>query len=350
MKTVFSEIQLLHRPPHELHQGQFVPYFESPERAKLILEEIQHQSLGEIVAPDTIDFSSLKHVHSEDYLNFIQSIYTDWIKTGEQSDLALAPYVWRQPGMSEIVPASIFGKLGYYSFDAGTPITKDTWSAARASASTAAFGAKLLLKEKQTVFALCRPPGHHAAANYYGGYCFLNNAAIAAQQLIDATGDTVAILDIDYHHGNGTQSIFYCRRDVLFVSIHADPLDAYPYFSGHRNECGDADGRGFTMNIPLARGTGWSEYVPSLRSAIEAINHFRPGFVVVSLGVDSFEDDPISEFKLSSNDFFELGAELATLKSPVLFVMEGGYAVGEIGKNVVATLSAFANQSNRFRQ
>lgn len=190
-------------------------------------------------------------------------------------------------------------------------------------------------------FGLCRPPGHHAGADFFGGYCFLNNAAIAAEWLRDNGAGRVAILDVDYHHGNGTQSIFYDRSDVMFLSIHADPMDEYPYFLGHADETGARAGTGFNQNWPLPLGTGWQEYAPALDDACRWITVFKPDVVVVSLGLDCFEEDPISGFKFTSEDFLRLGQTLSRTGLPALFLMEGGYAVGALGTNCVNVLEGF---------
>ncbi len=344
MQTVFSETQLLHDPPHELHCAQIVPYFESPMRAERILEAISRHGLGPIVEPNALDPATLRRVHSPDYVQFMEAV-SKYVASNKQGDAPLIPHTWRQPEMVSPVPDSVFGQLGHYAFDAGTPITAETWAAAAASASSAVTAAEFLFEQRLPVFALCRPPGHHAAAGYYGGYCYLNNAAIAAQHLLDSGSGPVAIVDVDYHHGNGTQSIFYRRRDVLFASLHADPRQAYPYFSGHPHETGEAEGVGYNINVPLPPGSDWPTYAPLLREVMLRIREFQPKFLIVSLGVDTFESDPIADFRFSTDDFFSLGEELAVLDQPTMFVMEGGYAIQQIGDNVVGTLKAFERTS-----
>ena len=192
-------------------------------------------------------------------------------------------------------------------------------------------------------FSLCRPPGHHAAQDMFGGYCFLNNAAIAAQSMRHAGAAKVAILDVDFHHGNGTQAIFYDRDDILFLSLHGDPLDAFPYFLGGGDETGEGPGEGFTVNYPLPKGCPYPKWAEALNDALARIAAFGADAVIVSLGVDTFEDDPISFFKLTGDDFTDYGAKIAGLGLPTLFVMEGGYAVAEIGVNTVNVLEGFGN-------
>ena len=194
---------------------------------------------------------------------------------------------------------------------------------------------------ERSTFALTRPPGHHAGADFFGGDCFLNNAALAAQHLLDDGLERVAILDIDYHHGNGTQSIFYQRRDVLFTSIHGDPRQEYPFFLGHADEIGADAGLGFNMNLPLPHGASASEWFMALESACVKIASYAPQALVVSLGVDIFSGDPLSTFAVASSDFLGIGERIAGLGLPTVFVMEGGYAVAELGINVVNVLEGF---------
>jgi len=216
-----------------------------------------------------------------------------------------------------------------------------TWEAAFAAARCALTAAALVSEGARSAYALCRPPGHHAARSVYGGYCYLNNAALAAQALRDAGSARVAILDIDYHHGNGTQDIFWARGDVHFTSIHGTPDTEYPYFLGYADETGVGEGAGCTRNFPLPRGTGWDTYAAALEEAMAGLRAFAPDALVVSLGVDAFEHDPISSFRLSSAHFADIGHRIAAAGWPTVLVQEGGYAVDDIGTNVVAVLSAF---------
>jgi acetoin utilization deacetylase AcuC-like enzyme len=241
-------------------------------------------------------------------------------------------------------PRAIDGKLGYYSLDAATPITRGTWRAATAAADTALTAAALVASGERGAFALARPPGHHAAKDLYGGYCFLNNAAIAAQSLLDGGARRVAILDIDYHHGNGTQSIFYSRGDVFFVSIHGDPKEEFPYFLGYADETGEGDGEGANLNLPLPWGTGSSRWLEALGEAATRISAFTPEALVVSLGLDTYKEDPISHFLLESDDYLKIGRRIARLRLPTAFVLEGGYAVAALGVNAVNVLTGFENR------
>jgi acetoin utilization deacetylase AcuC-like enzyme len=249
--------------------------------------------------------------------------------------------------MTQRRPNSITGKLGYYAMAGETSISHGTWEAACAAADVALTGASQIKEGARAAFALCRPPGHHAARDLYGGYCFLNNAAIAAQYLRDTGAARVAILDVDFHHGNGTQDIFYDRPDVLYISLHGDPAEAFPYFSGFADETGTGAGAGFTLNLPLPPGTEFGAWRDALRAALMRIENFRADALVVSLGVDTFAEDPISFFRLQSADFSTYGRMIGGCALPTLFVLEGGYAVGEIGVNVVNVLTGFEDEQAR---
>jgi len=243
--------------------------------------------------------------------------------------------------MQSRLPDFIDGKIGYYALAAETSITEGTWAAALASKDVALTGAKALLQGERGIFSLCRPPGHHAAIDMFGGYCFFNNAAIAAQYLLDQGAKRTAILDIDFHHGNGTQDIFYDRDDVLFCSLHGDPQQAFPYFLGYADEVGSGEGLGYNLNYPMPRDTSFAQWQKSLSAALAKIAAFVPQYLIVSLGVDTFENDPISFFKLTTADYFTTGAMIAELRRPTLFVMEGGYDIDEVGINVAEVLKGF---------
>jgi acetoin utilization deacetylase AcuC-like enzyme len=339
MKTVYTEDHRLHAAKYELIDGTLKPAFEKPERADLVLARVKEAGLGPVEDPNDFGVGPLERVHDVRFLMFLETAWDMWRKTGRDRDAL--PLAWPVRGMRAIEPDEIDGKLSYFSFDAGAPITSGTWAAARASANVALTATEMVSQGTRTAFALCRPPGHHAARDYIGGYCFLNNAAIAAQWLRDQGMAKVSILDIDYHHGNGTQSIFYDRGDVQFVSLHADPRQECPYFLGYSDEIGHGAGEGVNVNYPMAWGTGFDVWGQALQDACHEVASFGPGAVVVSLGVDTFEKDPISQFKLKSPDFVETGRIIAGLKLPTVFLMEGGYAVAEIGVNAVNVLTGF---------
>ncbi|MGZ8349711.1 MAG: histone deacetylase family protein [Allosphingosinicella sp.] len=333
MRIFFDARELAHAPVQELHNGSFVPYAEHPGRLRSILA-----ALGPTEAAIDHGEAAIRAVHSPDYLAFLWSAWQDWQAAGRPGDASA--YAWPVVRRRPLKLDRIDARLGLYSFDASSPIAAGTWDSAYWSAQTALTALDALLAGERTAFALCRPPGHHCGADYLGGYCYLNNAAIAAQAAATA-GRRVAILDVDYHHGNGTQDIFYGRGDVLFASIHADPVTDYPYFWGHADETGEGEGEGATLNLPLPRGTGWADYRAALDRALERIAAWSPDLLLCSYGADTFAGDPISRFELRTDDYPELGRRVAALGVPGLVVMEGGYAVDALGPNVAAFLSGF---------
>lgn len=340
MQTIFSKDHLLHESPGELMFGAFVPAFEKPERAELVLARVTDVGLGPVRAPDDFPMAPIVRVHSPGMVTLLETAYAEWQRLGRSG--GAYPYTWPARGMREDrVPDCLDGRLAYYCFDCGTPLTRTSWQAIKSSADVALTGAMMLRAGAPSAFALCRPPGHHAGADHYGGYCFLNNAAIATQALLDAGARRVAILDVDYHHGNGTQQIFYHRGDVLLVSLHGHPDQEYPYLLGYADEIGAGPGEGFNMNLPLPWGTEWPAWAAALDAGLQRIAAHGADAVVVSLGVDTYRDDPISRFRLEHEHFTIMGARIASLGKPTLFVMEGGYAVAEIGINAVNVLTGF---------
>lgn len=340
MKIIYSPKHKLHKSPGELLLGEFVPAFEKPERAELILARAKEMKLGDVLAPEEFLLDPIKKVHVPGMVELLQTAHAQWLAEGHTG--AAYPYSWPARGMRvDRVSKNIDGKLGYYSFDCGTPITSTSWEAIKASVDVALTGAKLLQNGERSAFSLCRPPGHHASASQYGGYCFLNNAAIATQKCLDEGARRVAILDVDYHHGNGTQDIFYQRDDVLFVSLHGDPDQEYPYMLGFADENGAGKGEGYNVNYPLPWGTDWNGWSAALEAGLKRIEAYGADMIIVSLGVDTYKDDPISHFKLEHEHFTRMGERIKTLGKPTLFVMEGGYAVAEIGINVVNVLAGF---------
>jgi acetoin utilization deacetylase AcuC-like enzyme len=339
--TVYSDRHHRHHGHAELQDGQLVPCHEKPRRAEMVLTRVREVGLGDVVAPTAFGLAPIRRVHDGGFVEFLAGAWAEWTAEGRTHDAL--PLVWPVRSVrGDRVPRDIEGRLGYYSMDAGVPVTAGTWEAAQAAADVALTGAARLIDGAASAFALCRPPGHHAATAAMAGYCYLNNAAIAAQYLVDHGRGHVAVLDVDYHHGNGTQEIFYDRRDVLFVSIHADPAVEYPYFLGYEDEEGVGAGAGFTLNYPLPFGTTWAAYGRALDDACLKIAAFRPDALVVSLGVDTYEHDPISRFLLQKDDFTRLGADIGGLACPTLFVLEGGYAVEDLGVNVANVLTGFA--------
>ncbi len=346
MLTVHNPSHALHWGRHEMFRGRLVDHHETPERLDHVLAELGRRGIGALRTPALDDAAldaALARIHDPRYLHFLAHAWDDWIALdpANAGRDALAS-VWPAPGMRvDPLPANVAARLGAFSFDAGTPLTAGSWAAARGGAACAIEAARAVAAGGASAFALSRPPGHHAGPGFLGGYCFLNNAALAAQTLRDAGAARVAVVDIDYHHGNGTQAIFETRDDVLTVSVHGDPRTEYPFFLGHADERGTGAGEGFNLNLPLPRGTGFAAWRDALARGLDAVRAFGADALVVPLGVDTFVGDPISGFALQSADYLDVGRDLAAADLPTVFVFEGGYAVAEIGVNTVNVLEGF---------
>lgn len=334
MRLFHSPRQRAHAPERELHNGAFVPFAEHPGRVDAILAAV-----GRTEEPLDHGEAPLLRVHTRAYVDFLNTAFDAWRAAGRPGDAA--GYVWPIVGRRPLDLSRIDAKLGQYSYDASTPIAAGTWQATYWSAQSALSGLDAVLAGEPAAFALCRPPGHHAGADYAGGYCYLNAAAIAAQAAVDAGRQRVAILDIDYHHGNGTQDIFLDRGDVFFASIHADPRTDYPFYWGHADEVGVGAGEGTTLNLPLPRGTGIGGFEAALDRALTAIAGFGAELIVCSYGADTFAGDPISFFELHTQDYAPIARRIAAAGLPTLIVMEGGYAVDALGANVASFLGGF---------
>ena len=344
---------IVHNPSHKLHAGQvemfrgeLVPCHETPARMDYVLTELARRPQGPLREPGPPDMDVLRRVHQSRYLDFLSGAWSEWVALNPEAHAAkdALPSVWPIRGFrGDIAPRNFAARLGLYSFDAGTPLMAGTWQAALAGAACAIDAARAVAGgAERAAFALTRPPGHHAGPDFFGGYCFLNNAALAAQTLRDGGAGRVAVLDVDYHHGNGTQTIFEQRADVFTCSIHGDPLTEYPFYLGHADETGVGVGMGFNRNLPLPAGTGVATWMDALDTAIAAVRDHGAEALVVPLGVDTFAGDPISRFRLQSPDYLRVGAKLAALGLPTVFTLEGGYAVAEVGINVVNVLDGFA--------
>ena len=325
MICFWDERQRAHAPAGEFFNGAMHPPAEHSGRIDAILAAI-----GPTEAPADRGLEALLRVHSPDYVDFLRTAHDQWRAAGREGDAY--PYTFPVVKRRPLNLARIDALLGAYSFDTSTPIAERTWEAAYWSAQTALAAADSVIGGERSAFALCRPPGHHGGRDYLGGYSYLNNAAIAAEHAVTA-GKRVAILDVDYHHGNGTQDIFTSREDVAYVSIHADPATDYPYFWGHADESG-----GNILNLPLPRGTEWSTFEPALMKALEWTARHDPQLLVVSFGADTFEGDPISHFGLKTSDYAPMARRIASLGLPTVIVMEGGYAVEALGANVAEFL------------
>jgi acetoin utilization deacetylase AcuC-like enzyme len=343
MKTFYSPTHLGHAPREEFEGGRLTPAVEKPERVERVKARIEARGLGPIIAPRRFGLDPVGRVHDAAFVRFLTGAYDEWREKYLKDDADAIPSSFPMRGLRERRDGDIESKLGSYCFDTATAITRGTWEAARAGVDVALSAAQALHTGERAAFALARPPGHHASADLFGGYCYLNNVAIAAQWLADK-GLRPAILDVDYHHGNGTQSIFYGRSDVLFVSIHADPSFAYPHYLGFADEHGQGAGEAANLNLPLPHGTDWSGYSPALDRALSRIRDFGPDVLLVSLGLDTFAGDPICLFKITTEDYLRLGATLAGLRLPTMFVFEGGYNLDALAENTCNVLEGFESR------
>ena len=344
MKTIYSDRHTLHNPSLQLRPGSFGDYQEVPKRAFYIRDAIRGRGLGAVVTPRDFSLTPVLAVHDEAYVAFLQDAYAAWERIEPRIPGDAFADCFNVQHRDSPPPQDIHGRLGFYTADGYVPITATSWEAIRESAFVALTAQAAITAGDSSAFALCRPPGHHATRRVAAGYCFLNNAAIASQAFIDRGAKRVAVLDVDYHHGNGTQDIFYDRDDVLFVSIHGDPACEYPFFCGYAGERGRGKGEGFTINYPLPMETGFGAYSEALADAVTRISRYGPDTLVVSLGVDTYKDDPMSHFLLETDDFLKMGAVIGKLAMPVVFVMEGGYAVDNVGHNVVNVLTGFLDR------
>ena len=342
MITFFSEQHVQHAPQHEFFRGERVPCFESPARARFVQQQLMAR--GHVLRePGTDSRPVLALIHTSRYLAFLEGAWADWLALEPgNADRQPFPSVWPVRSLrADVEPANFTARLGLYSMDNGSPLSAGTWAAAKAGADAAVSATRLLRAGEHAVFCATRPPGHHAGADFMGGYCFLNNAAVAAQALRAQGCRRVAVLDVDYHHGNGTQSLFYERADVLFVSLHGDPRTEYPFYLGHADETGRGAGEGFNLNLPLPAGSAASTWFEALDVACARIAWHGADALVVSLGLDTFAGDPISTFALQADDFSRLGERLGRLGMPTVFVLEGGYAAAELGENAVNVIEGF---------
>lgn len=343
MLIIHDDDVLGHAPRGEVHRGEWIDSMESPARVHGILTELRRWDHADFQAPlADAAYQELGQIHCGQYLEFLRTAFERWRE--ERNDGDAIPYVWPTRNNLNDHSETIQAVLGRYASDTATPIMEGTWRAAWASAKVAISAAESLNDGTRTAFGLTRPPGHHASRDVYGGYCFLNNAALATQRLLNKGFQRVGILDLDYHHGNGTQQIFWERGDVFFASLHADPDFEFPYYSGHSNETGANDGAGMNLNFPLPQGTPADTFLDCLQRAIDAMMAVDVRAIVVSLGLDTFAGDPLGTFSLSTEDFAAFGKPLATAGLPTLFLLEGGYATEELGRNLINVLQSFVCQ------
>jgi len=338
VRVVSSAEHLRHAPGRELADGRVIPIHETPDRAETIRAALEADGGFEPAEPVDHGADPIMAVHDPAMLAFLEDVWRDW-RASEPTADEIFPDTFVLPGYRQGMgsgrePASPRGRIGRWCFDTATPIVEGTYPAARAAVDVALTAADLVLAGERFAYGLCRPPGHHAARAMFGGYCYLNNAAIAAEDLVRRTGEPVAILDVDYHHGNGTQQIFYGRGDVLYVSLHGDPDRAYPHHSGFAEETGSGAGEGANLNLPLPPACSNGEYLANLDRGLETIAAFGGSLVVVSLGIDTYGRDPICDLALTTEAYREAGERVATLGRRVLVLQEGGYFVPDLGENV----------------
>ncbi len=340
MKVFYSPVHLDHDPPEEFEGGRMSPAVEVPARVERVKAEAERRGIGPILAPADFGMAPIARVHDAGLVEFLGEASDLWRKYYGEGAPPAIPSAWPGRGMRDRFEGDVESRLGTYAFDTATPILKGTWSAALSAVDCALSAAAEIRSGARSAFALARPPGHHASADVFGGYCYLNNLAVAAQWFADQ-GLRPAILDVDYHHGNGTQSIFYGRGDVLFCSIQGDPSFAYPHFLGFADEIGAGAGEGANLNLPLPMYTAWDRYGEALGAAAKRIAAFGPDVLLVSLGLDTFEADPISKFKLAAADYLRLGERIAALGLPTLFQFEGGYNLDALARITVNVLEGF---------
>ncbi|KAI5803669.1 esterase/lipase [Geopyxis carbonaria] len=346
-------MKILHNPDvlkHntlELLASKVFPAHESPARILAILKSLALASRP--ITPVVLDLPTAEaaalKIHTPEYLTHLRTVFDSWRAAGLiDADGCVLPECFPvrrlANGRTTKPPKDIFARVGYYAFDMSTGVGAHTYLSAISSVDLAAKGAVALTESPTTpVFALCRPPGHHCSADLSGGYCYLNNTAVAVQTLLDLRGpdERVTVLDLDFHHGNGTQDMFYAAANPCYISIHGE--DEYPYYAGFAEETGDGAGAGYNLNIPLpCHVSGLREYVPALEQAVQKVRDVDTRWLIVSLGFDTFHLDPLGKFKLRTEDYRVLAEMVGRLGLPTLIVLEGGYAVEQLGANVVSFL------------
>lgn len=339
MKVVYDPRHVLHDPVTEVQYGVAMPMYEVPARAESIRAALLTDEQFSFADPGDHGLGPVAAVHHEGLVRFLSEAWSLWRSRGGggsmpaqfMPDTVLHPAL--REGMSAAPePSAAVGRIGYWCWETMTPLVAGSYQAALAAVDVAITAADVLLAGDTAVYALARPPGHHCPRSAFGGYGLFNYSAAASAYLAERVG-TVAVLDVDYHHGNGTQQIFYHRADVLYVSLHADPDRAYPYFAGWADERGAGNGEGCNLNLPLPAGCTNGQYLAALAVAIDRIIEFHPAALVVSLGLDTYGQDPIADFALTTDVYHEVGRRVADLGLPTLVLQEGGYYVPKLGEN-----------------
>ena len=337
MKAILDDRQRVHDPKMFMANGVRLPNPEQPARIGVLREGAEAAGCR-FEAPSDHGLGPIAALHSPEYLVFLETIHSRWSRIEGASDEVI-PNI-HPDRRTASYPRSATGQAGFHQADTSCPISAGTWEAAYWSAQTALSGADAVIAGDRAVYALSRPPGHHAFGDLAGGFCFLNNSGIAAGAFLKA-GLRPAILDVDVHHGNGTQGIFYHRRDVLTVSIHADPIRFYPFFWGHAEERGAGDGLGYNLNLPLPRGTDDAGYLEALDTALARVRAFGADVIVVALGLDAHENDPFKGFRVTTPGFARIAERIAGLGLPALIVQEGGYLQPDLGANIASFIKGF---------
>jgi acetoin utilization deacetylase AcuC-like enzyme len=340
MRVVYDQAHVLHDPATEVQYGVPVPIYEVPARAESIRAALLADGDFSFTEPADHGLNPVTAVHNEGLVRFLEEAWGLWRSHGGGGSAMPPQYLpdtVLHPAMREGMgaapePAGAIGRIGYWCWETMTPLVAGSYRAARAAVDVALTAADLLLAGDRAVYALARPPGHHCPRSAFGGYGLLNYSAAATAYLAERAG-RVAVLDVDYHHGNGTQQIFYERADVLYVSLHADPDRAFPYFIGWADERGAGPGEGFTLNLPLPAGCTNDRYLAALDTALARIAEYEPAVLVVSLGLDTYGQDPIADFALSTDVYHEIGRRVAGLGRPALVLQEGGYFIPKLGEN-----------------
>ncbi|MBD3657512.1 MULTISPECIES: histone deacetylase family protein [Marinobacter] len=329
MKAFFHPLQDQHIPKTYFTRGQMRQPQEVPDRTGQMLEGLKAMDIP-VLQPSDQGAGPISRVHDLGYLRFLESAHRRWMEIPED---------WGDEVMSNIFVRSpnpmrgILAEAANYLADGSCPVGANTWEAAYWSAQTALGAADALMAGERVAYAVCRPPGHHARRDAAGGFCYLNNAAIAAEKLT-ARFPKVAILDTDMHHGQGIQEIFYSRRDVLYVSIHGDPTNFYPVVSGFEDERGEGEGYGYNINLPMPHGSSEEHFFARLDEALAAIRLFQPDALVLPLGFDIYHNDPQAKVAVTSEGFCRLGNHIRRTGLPTLVVQEGGYDLEALSANV----------------
>ena len=325
-----------HDPDRFTTPGDPRRYWEVPARADALGKAIIEYGLATRPATDH-GLGPIERIHDPDYLSFLKTAFDRYqALPGSAPILRAQAYAVRHQAHR---PEAVAGQAGWYLSSASAPIVAATWQAAQGSAHAAIDAADAVLAGEPMPYALCRPPGHHAHTDMAGGFCYLNNAAIAAQRLLDADTGPVAILDFDVHHGNGTQQIFYRRDDVFYVSVHGDPATLYPWFAGYADETGAGRGLGWNLNLPLPPGAENPAFNAAVTQAIEAIVAKHPAALIVSVGFDAQAGDPAANLAVNSAGFQAVGRQIAATGLPTVLIQEGGYLIERLGANLTAFLT-----------